>query len=38
MIKANEPIGVQVLGYGRYTSYQYPAGLDLKPIAPPPPR
>jgi len=26
-----------VIGYGAYTSYQYPAGLDLTPIAPPPP-
>jgi hypothetical protein len=25
-----------VLGYGLYTSYQYPAGLNLKHIAPPP--
>jgi hypothetical protein len=29
--------GVQVIGYGAYTSYQYPAGLDLTEIAPPPP-
>jgi hypothetical protein len=27
---------VQVIGYGAYTSYQYPAGLDLAEIAPPP--
>jgi hypothetical protein len=25
-----------VLGYGSYTSYQYPGGLNLKRIAPPP--
>jgi hypothetical protein len=31
------PVGLQVIGYGAYTSYQYPAGLDLVPIAPPPP-
>jgi hypothetical protein len=31
------PFGVQVIGYGNYTSYQYPAGLDLAQIAPPPP-
>jgi hypothetical protein len=33
----SKPFGVQVIGYGAYTSYQYPAGLDLTPIAPPPP-
>jgi hypothetical protein len=32
-----KPFGVQVIGYGSYTSYQYPAGLDLALIAPPPP-
>lgn len=35
-ISADEPIGVQVVGYGAYTSYQYPAGMHLTPIAPPP--
>jgi hypothetical protein len=38
VLKASKPVGLQVMGYGRYTSYQYPGGLDLKPIAPPPPR
>jgi hypothetical protein len=33
---ASAPVGVQVMGYGQYTSYQYPAGLNLKRIAPPP--
>jgi hypothetical protein len=33
------PVGIQVIGYGAYTSYQYPGGLNLKVIsmAPPPP-
>ena len=31
------PFGIQVLGYGAQTSYQYPGGLDLKVIAVPPP-
>jgi len=31
------PVGVQVIGYGSFTSYQYPAGLNLLSIAPPPP-
>jgi hypothetical protein len=35
---SNKRIGLQVIGYGSYTSYQYPGGLDLKPIAPPPPK
>jgi hypothetical protein len=38
VIVASAPVGLQVLGYGLYTSYQYPGGLNLKPIAPPPPR
>jgi hypothetical protein len=37
VITSSDPIGVQVLGYGSFTSYQYPAGLNLKQIAPPPP-
>jgi len=36
VITSNLPIGVQVMGYGAYTSYQYPAGLNLMVIAPPP--
>jgi hypothetical protein len=31
------PVGLQVIGYGRYTSYQYPGGLNLDLIALPPP-
>ena len=36
-LTGTSPFGVQVIGYGAYTSYQYPAGLDLALIAPPPP-
>jgi hypothetical protein len=36
VLDATKPVGIQVLGYGAYTSYQYPGGLDLKAIAPPP--
>ena len=35
-LSADAPVGVQVIGYGSYTSYQYPGGLNLKLIAPPP--
>jgi hypothetical protein len=35
-LEASTGVGIQVLGYGLYTSYQYPAGLNLKHIAPPP--
>jgi hypothetical protein len=34
---SDQPCGLQVLGYGDYTSYQYPGGLNLLTIAPPPP-
>jgi hypothetical protein len=37
ILEGTNAFGVQVIGYGAYTSYQYPAGLDLVPIAPPPP-
>lgn len=36
-LTAKRPVGVQVAGYGKATSFQYPAGLNLKLIAPPPP-
>lgn len=36
-LTSDEPVGLQVMGYGAYTSYQYPGGLNLKLIAPPPP-
>jgi hypothetical protein len=38
VLAANQPVGLQVLGYGKYTSYQYPGGLNLGKIAPPPPK
>jgi IgGFc binding protein len=38
LITASAPIGIQVMGYGAYTSYQYPGGLNLDAIAPPPPK
>lgn len=37
VLEATEPVGIQVIGYGSYTSYQYPGGLNLTAIAPPPP-
>lgn len=36
-LKAAQPVGIQVMGYGDYTSYQYPGGLNLKGITAPPP-
>jgi hypothetical protein len=38
VLTATEPVGIQVVGYGTYTSYQYPGGLNLSTIAPPPPK
>lgn len=37
VLLATEAVGIQVIGYGSYTSYQYPGGMNLKTIAPPPP-
>jgi hypothetical protein len=34
---AAEPFGLVVYGYGKYTSYMYPGGLDLAKIEPPVP-
>ena len=31
-----QPVGLQVMGYGSYTSYTYPGGLSVGIIAPPP--
>ncbi len=36
VLEAASPVGLQVVGYGKFTSYQYPGGLDLAPITPPP--
>ncbi|MEO6953767.1 MAG: IgGFc-binding protein [Polyangia bacterium] len=37
-LTGSAPFGIQIVGYGSQTSYQYPGGLDLKVIssAPPP--
>jgi hypothetical protein len=35
-LTAKKPVGVQVIGFGDNTSFQYPAGLNLNLIAPPP--
>lgn len=37
VLTSTQPVGIQVMGYGSYTSYQYPGGLDLVHISPPPP-
>jgi hypothetical protein len=36
VLVASSPVGLEITGYGAYTSYTYPGGLDLKYIAPPP--
>jgi len=36
VLTASAAVGIQVMGYGSYTSYQYPGGLNLNAIAPPP--
>lgn len=36
-LTSTSPVGLQVVGYGDYTSYQYPGGLNLNQIAPSPP-
>jgi len=33
VLEGSGPIGIQVLGYGDYTSYQYPGGLNLSAIS-----
>lgn len=37
-LTADVPVGMQVVGYGRFTSYQYPGGLNLNLISDPPPQ
>lgn len=34
-IESTKPFGIDVYGYGQFTSYMYPGGLDLKRINPP---
>ncbi len=36
-LESDVPVGLQILGYGRCTRHQYPGGLNLGLIAPPPP-
>lgn len=36
VVDADQPVGLQVIGYGDNTSYQYPGGLNLEPITAPP--
>lgn len=36
LLEASEPVGVQVLGHARYTSYQYPGGLNVADLVPAP--
>jgi hypothetical protein len=36
VLTSTQPVGLQVMGYGSYTSYMYPGGLDLQHISPPP--
>lgn len=36
VLTSDVPVGVTVLGYGKFASYAYPAGLDLRVLAPPP--
>jgi len=33
---SDQPFGLQIIGYGSYTSYQYPGGLNLSAISAPP--
>ena len=37
VLESDQYVGLQVIGYGLQTSYQYPGGLNLDVIAPPPP-
>lgn len=36
VLEADQPVGLQVMGYGFATSYQVPGGLNLLRIAEPP--
>jgi hypothetical protein len=38
VLESQAAFGIQVIGYGLYTSYMYPGGLDLNRIAPAPPK
>jgi hypothetical protein len=36
IVKSDKPFGITVYGYGSYTSYMYPGGLDVKRFSAPP--
>ncbi|MBK7583186.1 MAG: IgGFc-binding protein [Myxococcales bacterium] len=36
VLVADQPVGIQVMGYGTFTSYQYPGGADIQRISLPP--
>ncbi len=36
VLEASAPVGIQIMGYGDYTSYQYPGGSNLDLITAPP--
>jgi hypothetical protein len=38
VLNADKPVGIQVIGYGDYTTYMYPGGLNLGEIAAIPPK
>src|SRR5262249_34428642 len=38
VVSSDKPVGIQVVGYGPSTSYEYPGGSGLKPITPSPPQ
>jgi hypothetical protein len=38
VLESSAPVGIQVIGYGTYTSYQYPGGGNFGLISPPPPK
>jgi hypothetical protein len=38
VVEASKPVGLQIIGYGDYTTYMYPGGLNLGEIAPIPPK
>lgn len=35
-LRATLPVGIQVAGYGKYTSYHYPGGMNLHALSTPP--
>ena len=35
-LESDQPVGLQIMGFGHATSYYTPGGLNLNHIAPPP--